>query len=104
MTFENFWSSIVSTIKPIKTIFAFYVLLYLFPLAFFLLIGYETSEKLFIDNTDEVNVEAAIILAICGICIVSWTAFFLIYFTKERTKNPHLYKKGFISDYSVKDE
>lgn len=104
MTFGNIWSTIVSTIKPIKTIFAFYVVLYLFPLAFFFLIGYEIKEKLFIDNTDEVNVAAAIILAICSICIVSWTAFFLIYFTKERTKNPNLYNKGFLSDYNVKDE
>lgn len=104
MAWENFWSTVVSTIKPIKTIFAFYVVLYLFPLAFFLLVGYEANKKLFIDKTDEVNGAVAMILAICGIVIVSWTTFFLIYFTKERTKNPHLYNKGFLSNFSVKDE
>lgn len=104
MAFGNFWSTVVNAIKPIKTIFGFYVALYLFPLAFFLLVGYETMKKLFIEKTHEVNVGAAIILVICAICIVSWTVFFLMYFTKERTKNPRLYNKGFLTDFNVKDK
>lgn len=104
MVFGDFWSNIITSIKPIKTIFGFYVALYFFPLAFFMMIGYEAKNRLFTASNAHMNIPVAILLAICAICVVLWSAFFLIYFTKQRTKNPHLYNKGFLSEFSVKDK
>ena len=102
MSFEAFWTNVVNTIKPVKSIFAFYVILYLLPTAFFLYIAFCVKGKLFNGNTSEINIVVAIILAICGIFVLGWTLFYLLFFTNQRTKNPHLYKKGFMSDYSIK--
>lgn len=68
------------------------------------MIGYDAKKRLFDSSTNQINFEAAIILAICAFCIIIWTIFYLLYFTKQRTKNPQLYDKGFVSDFSVKDK
>ena len=103
MAFVDFLSTIVNSIKPIKTIFSFYVALYLFPICFFLIIGYEAKEHLFVNDT-EINIAVATLLGICATCVVIWSVFFLIYFTRQRTKNPQLYNRGFLSEFSVKDK
>jgi len=103
MAFGDFWLTIVNSIKPIKTIFGFYVALYLFPLGFFLIIVYEAKDHLFV-NDNQINTAVAALLGICAMCVVIWSVFFLIYFTRQRTKNPHLYNKGFLSELSVKDK
>jgi hypothetical protein len=61
-----------------------------------------TYSRLFDDVTNKVNAGAAIIIGICGLFVLGWAIFFLLYFTKQRTKNPQLYRKGFLSDFSVK--
>jgi len=104
MPFGNFWTTILNSIKPIKTIFSFYVALYIIPLSFIAMIGYDANKNLFFKDTNQINLHVAIILAICALSILIWTAFFLIYFTRQRTKNPHLYNKGFLSNVSIRDK
>jgi len=104
MPFGDFWTTILNSIKPIKTIFGFYVALYVIPLAFIVMVGYDAKKNLFIRETNQINLPVAIMLAICALSILLWTGFFLIYFTRQRTKNPHLYDKGFLSHVSIRDK
>ena len=100
----DYITEIIKSIKPIKTIFSFYVVLYFFPAALFSSIGYQALQNLFIAETQKVNFDAACILAITIILILAWTLFFILYFTNQRTKNPHLYQKGFMKDFNVKEK
>lgn len=103
MQFNDLWTGILNSIKPIKTIFSFYIVLYVLPSSFVALIGYKANKNLFMENACQLNLPAAIILAICALFVFGWTMFFLIYFTRQRTKNPHLYNKGFVDNLDIKD-
>jgi len=102
MNFSELWSWVVNTVKPVRSIFGFYVLIFVFPLSIPVFIAYEAHSRLFDDMTSKVNSGAAMVIASCIVVVIGWTTFFLIYFTKQRTKNPHLYRQGFLRDFSVK--
>ena len=102
MNVSDYWSMVVNTIKPVRSIFGFYVLIFLFPLSIPLAVVANTYSRLFNDATNQVNVGAAVIIGICGALVFGWAIFFLLYFTMQRTRNPHLYRKGFLTDFSVK--
>ena len=102
MTFPELLSAIVGTVNPIKSIFGLYVLMFMLPLVIPLIIAYEAHSRLFDGVTNKVNAGAGIALCVCCLFVLGWAIFFLIYFTKQRTKNPQLYRQGFLTDYSVK--
>lgn len=103
MPVGEFWVTMTNFIKPIKTIFGFYIVIYLLPLGFIISIGIEAKKHLFIDGS-HLNIPAAIIIGICIVCAILWSIFYLLYFTSQRTKNPKLYNRGFLSEFKVKDK
>ena len=42
------------------------------------------------------NIGVALTLLTCTVLIIIWALFFYVTFTKEKTKNPHLYGNGFM--------
>ena len=102
MDLSEFWSTIIGTVRPVKNIFGLYVLIYVLPLSIPVLIALEAHPRLFDELTNKVNTGAAIVIGSCCLFVVAWSIFFLIYFTKQRTKNPQLYRKGFVTDFSVR--
>jgi hypothetical protein len=98
MSFSELWSGVVNTVKPVRSILGFYVLMFVFPLSIPLFIAYETHSRLFDDATDKVNSGVALVIGICALMVIGWAIFFLVYFTKQRTKNPKLYQPGFLEE------
>jgi hypothetical protein len=82
-------------VASIRSLFALYVLIYSVPQLTPFYLFYMMSKRLFI-HTGAINYPAFIIAVICGAVIIAWNLFFLLFFTKERTKNPHLYGRNFM--------
>lgn len=100
MDVEKFFSIFSSILKPIKSVFGLYLLMYSLPILIPLYVAFSTRSAL-IPKSGEMNIPAVLILGSCAIVVIVWTIFFLLYFTKQRTKNPELYEKGFLSEIKV---
>ncbi len=99
---ENFINFISSLFKPIKSVFGLYLLMYLIPLSLPLYIAVELQDAL-VSKEGDVIFAVAGILGLCYLAALGWTIFFLIYFTRQRTSNPELYEKGFLSELTISE-
>jgi hypothetical protein len=81
--------------KP-RSIFGFYILMYLIPIFIPFYIVNRLCDKLIIN--DHLNSDVVLMLGFCSLAILFWTIFFVVYFTKIRTNNPRLYGKVFLAD------
>lgn len=86
-----------------RSLFAFYILMYLAPLIIPFGLVTTVWGNIFIDKK-EVNFVILKIISSCSAIVIAWTLFFLIYLTRERTKNPKLYGKGFIEGFDEATE
>jgi len=86
-----------------RSLFAFYILMYSTPLIIPFSLAVAVKDNIFIDKKD-INFGVLIIILCCGFVITLWSLFFLLYLTKERTKNPHLYGKGFVKGFDEATE
>ena len=74
--------------------------MYSLPILIPLYIAFSIRNAL-ISQSGEMSIPVSLVLGGCAIVVIVWTLFFLIYFTKQRTKNPELYEKGFLSELKV---
>lgn len=100
MKFNEFIENIFRALSPVKSLLGLYILLYLIPLFIPLYIVSKIWNRLILSN-NSINWEIMWTIIICAGVVTIWTTFFLIYFTKIRTKNPRLYGKIFISDFKT---
>lgn len=98
MDLINWIKGWVAFLKPVKTIFGFYIILYLIPTSLLSYFALNCWKKLFLENGN-INYGACIIFIALILSIIIWTIFYLIYFTHHRTKNPRLYGKGFVNGF-----
>ena len=101
MEMDKFINSFSSLFKPVRSVFSFYLLMYLIPLVIPLYIAFTLKDVLILEG--KLNTSIAILLSICCFTAVGWTIFYLIFFTKQRTSNPELYEKGFLSEIRIKE-
>lgn len=94
--------SITDSLKPIKSLFGFYMLMFLIPLIIPFYFARRALIYIFVNN--DFNLPIMVGLVTCVVIIILWTLFFLFYFTKERTRNPRLYGKGFVAGFSRQGE
>lgn len=100
MDMDKFFSAFSVILKPIKSVFGLYLLMYSLPILIPLYIAFSIRNVL-ISQSGEMSIPVSMVLVGCAIVVITWTIFFLIYFTKQRTKNPELYEKGFLSEFKV---
>ena len=98
------FQKIFHIVKPVKSIFAFYILMYVVPVISLLSIILNVKDEIVIPDTSEINIAVLLLVVFLLLLILAWTTFFLIYFTRERTRNPRLYNKGFISGFEARGE
>jgi len=102
MSIEEFLNMFLSLLKPIKSVFGLYLLMYALPILIPLYIAFSIKDVLILKN-GEISLPVALMLGGCVIVILLWTGFFLLYFTKQRTNNPELYEKGFLSELHISE-
>lgn len=96
--------NVIRIIKPIRSMFAFYILMYIMPVVVFLAIILVVKDEIVIPDSSEINIAILLLVITLSLLILAWTTFFLIYFTRERTRNPRLYNKGFVSGFEARGE
>ncbi len=100
MTFPDLWSTLSGSIRAVKTLLGLYVLFYVVPAGGILYLIVRVTSQAF-PETCETNLAAVILLGVLVLLLLGWTAWVFSYFTRQRTKNPHLYERGFVSDLTV---
>jgi len=100
MKFNDFFEHIYRTISPVRSLFGLYILMYLLPIILPFYIAVTSLSKLILSD-GSINSQLLTIVSVCSVTVLLWTIFFLIYFTKIRTKNPNLYGKTFVSEFRV---
>lgn len=101
---EEFKNLLTNLIKSIKTLFSLYVIIYLVPTFTVVYLLDYLKDKLFTSVAHDINCPIYYLFISLIIKLFLWSIFYLIYFTSQRTKNPHLYEKGFLKDFNVKEK
>jgi hypothetical protein len=89
MNLEKFFDTFLSILKPIKSVFGLYLLMYALPILIPLYMAFSIKDAL-VSNNGEMSLPVALVQGACAIAVFLWTIFFLLFFTKQRTNNPEL--------------
>ena len=97
---EKLLKNIKSFANSIKTLYALYVLMYIVPQLLPFSLSYAFWNNLIV-NEKNINYPVLISVSICGMIIIGWNLFFLLYLTKERTQHPQLYGRHFFTGFDM---